>query len=693
MTYCLRKFASFATVSWKTATSLPRRPDELEKDPNKLNFKHDPEDFDVKDEIMDLPLDVTLDSDFDNHIDTVSADSTSEEQSTSEAVLSPTSSPLPKKGARHHQDRRRKMLQPKKKPRGGSRAAQSAVVTRRRGRPRRAPPPSLLEHDSEEEERRELEEGDHQDMMKWKEDEDMLTLNHFKDGLGEDEEEDEEEYDEEDEEMDEIDKKAQEEWKTHWGIKCDRCEAVFPFKSQFDNHYRSSYNARPTYTCSYCNKTMEKYSTFRSHCYRHVTEGRYRCEYCQKGFSLRSMLHVHILAKHTMVKPYICEECGKGFVTRPGLNIHLKKHKTDEKLEYPCSECGKVLHTRGGLTAHQNVHKLGRRFMCDVCGKTFTQKVNMQQHVKHHTGERPYACEKCGKCFAEKSHLNRHYSFHSEKRPFECKTCNKMYKTERCLKVHAMVHAEARPHVCTYCSKGFLSTTKLKQHYNIHTGERPYVCKFCERTFTNYPNWLKHTRRRHKTDPRTLRLAQASGVLPVQQEGIPTQSPDEKELPVSLGDSVRMLPKCKVPNYHKFGEDYAIPESNLKFAAKLKDTRVNNLTAAILGLGRVMLPIRILHQATKAMRLKAQEQPQPEVIISEVQQPDEEERLSVHSQQSQMSVMCLNNENNSATMMGGYPHQTQSHLHQASQQTHPHLLQAIAGDMRMQAPLQLQVGS
>nr|CAD7403059.1 unnamed protein product [Timema poppensis] len=87
----------------------------------------------------------------------------------------------------------------------------------------------------------------------------------------------------------------------------------------------------------------------------------------------------------------------------------------------------------------------------------------------------------------------------------------------------------------------------------------------------------------------------------------------------------------------------------------------------------------------------AQEQPQPEVIISEVQQPDEEERLSVHSQQSQMSVMCLNNENNSATMMGGYPHQTQSHLHQASQQTHPHLLQAIAGDMRMQAPLQLQV--
>lgn len=141
--------------------------------------------------------------------------------------------------------------------------------------------------------------------------------------------------------------------------------------------------------------------------------------------------------------------------------------------------------------------------MCDMCGKTFTQKVNMQQHVKHHNGERPHSCDKCGKSFAEKSHLARHYSFHSEKRPYKCEICQKMYKTERCLKVHSMVHASSRPYVCSYCSKGFLSSTKLKQHYNVHTGERPFKCKYCERTFTNYPNWLKHTRRRHKVDHKT----------------------------------------------------------------------------------------------------------------------------------------------------------------------------------------------
>ncbi|CAH1100136.1 unnamed protein product [Psylliodes chrysocephalus] len=340
---------------------------------------------------------------------------------------------------------------------------------------------------------------------------------------------------------DEMIVNVKEEWRAHWGVKCNMCEQVFPFKTEFDKHYISSYKSIPVYTCTFCNKSAEKYSTFRSHCYRHITEGRYKCQYCPKGFSLQSMLHVHILAKHTKVKPYNCEECGKSFVTKPGLKIHMKKHKTETKEDYPCVECGKVLHTRGGLTSHMNVHRLGRRFMCDVCGKTFTQKVNMQQHVKQHTGDKPHCCNKCGKTFAEKSHLVRHYSFHSEIRPFKCDVCQKMYKTERCLKVHSLVHAPARPFVCGHCSKGFLSSTKLKQHYNIHTGERPYKCKYCERTFTNYPNWLKHTRRRHKVDHKTgAELPSKEGVIKEEAPPTPMTTPTAHVIPTVSETPVEM---------------------------------------------------------------------------------------------------------------------------------------------------------
>lgn len=32
---------------------------------------------------------------------------------------------------------------------------------------------------------------------------------------------------------------------------------------------------------------------------------------------------------------------------------------------------------------------------------------------------------------------------------------------------------------------------------------RPYRCTYCPKDFTNFPNWLKHTRRRHKVDHKT----------------------------------------------------------------------------------------------------------------------------------------------------------------------------------------------
>lgn len=78
-----------------------------------------------------------------------------------------------------------------------------------------------------------------------------------------------------------------------------------------------------------------------------------------------------------------------------------------------------------------------------------------------------------------------------------------MYKTKRDLKLHLMVHSVQRPHKCSSCEKTFLSTSKLKQHLNIHTGSRPYKCEYCPKDFTNFPNWLKHTRRRHKVDHKT----------------------------------------------------------------------------------------------------------------------------------------------------------------------------------------------
>lgn len=39
--------------------------------------------------------------------------------------------------------------------------------------------------------------------------------------------------------------------------------------------------------------------------------------------------------------------------------------------------------------------------------------------------------------------------------------------------------------------------------FTNYSGARPYKCKYCSKDFTNFPNWLKHIRRRHKVDHKT----------------------------------------------------------------------------------------------------------------------------------------------------------------------------------------------
>lgn len=65
----------------------------------------------------------------------------------------------------------------------------------------------------------------------------------------------------------------------------------------------------------------------------------------------------------------------------------------------------------------------------------------------------------------------------------------------------------------------------------MHTGERPYACKYCERTFTNYPNWLKHTRRRHRVDHKT---GEELPPKPVKNEAV--------ETPITIPEQISSIP-------------------------------------------------------------------------------------------------------------------------------------------------------
>lgn len=305
--------------------------------------------------------------------------------------------------------------------------------------------------------------------------------------------------------------------RTKLTITCHKCRRMFETKVEFEFHYRKAYNQEPVYACGQCDKQILQYKAYRLHCYRHSNSAtqRYTCAVCAKVFHQKSDLTRHEAihepavapAQHTENAPIGCDRCDAVFATQAEVRVHVRKIHPIPKQMIECPDCGKFL-SAGSLYSHRKIHSVdGPRFRCEDCDKSFVQKINFIHHRKKHlpNDERPFPCQECDKAFFEKSHLQRHQFFHSEVRPYKCESCGKCYKTERCLKVHSAVHTPKsdRPFVCTECNKGFLSSSKLRQHSNIHSGLRPFKCQYCPRDFTNFPNWLKHIRRRHKVDHRT----------------------------------------------------------------------------------------------------------------------------------------------------------------------------------------------
>ncbi|XP_058453021.1 zinc finger protein 578-like [Malaya genurostris] len=307
--------------------------------------------------------------------------------------------------------------------------------------------------------------------------------------------------------------------RTKLTITCHKCAKQFETKIEYEFHYRKSYNQEPIYACTTCDKRITQYKAYRLHSYRHSHSAnqRYTCATCSKVFHQRSDLSRHesihetqsqepelAAAPNAVQEKLCCDRCDAAFDSQAEMRVHVKKNHPIPKQMIECPDCGKFL-SAGSLYSHRKIHSDGPKFTCEDCDKSFVQKINFIHHRKKHlpNDERPFPCGMCGKAFFERSHLQRHQFFHSEERPFKCGLCGKCYKTERCLKVHSAVHNADRPFVCVECNKGFLSSSKLRQHSNIHSGLRPFKCKYCSRDFTNFPNWLKHIRRRHKVDHRT----------------------------------------------------------------------------------------------------------------------------------------------------------------------------------------------
>ncbi|KAK7865144.1 hypothetical protein R5R35_002206 [Gryllus longicercus] len=279
---------------------------------------------------------------------------------------------------------------------------------------------------------------------------------------------------------------------------CTDCPSVLGSLQELRLHHQDVHQQPPTFKCVQCAKTYTRYRSFARHVKLHRNPKKFKCEECGKCFSQKTVLQSHRTV-HTDARPHVCPQCGKAFKQFSSLYLHSKCHLPDQvKPKFPCDICHKDFATKHTLETHRKIHTGERNFICDVCGKSFIAKGSLDYHILTHSGEKPHHCAVCGKGFKTARLLGKHATLHTGIKPHQCDVCGKQFRERGALREHGRIHTGAMPYTCEFCGKNFRFKGILTVHRRQHTGERPYSCAECRREFTNWANYNKHMKRRHR---------------------------------------------------------------------------------------------------------------------------------------------------------------------------------------------------
>jgi len=117
------------------------------------------------------------------------------------------------------------------------------------------------------------------------------------------------------------------------------------------------------------------------------TDNKFSCDQCNKQFSGKQILKIHIQSKHEGVM-FACNQCDKKFTQQGHLATHIKsKH---EGVKYPCNQCDYQATQHGNLITHIKSKHEGVKYACNQCDHQATQQSHLATHIQSkHEGVNP----------------------------------------------------------------------------------------------------------------------------------------------------------------------------------------------------------------------------------------------------------------------------------------------------------------
>lgn len=197
----------------------------------------------------------------------------------------------------------------------------------------------------------------------------------------------------------------------------------------------------------------------------------YGCPECDKTYTRKDKLKVHLLKEHGAIT---CKECPEHFEEHDQLVDHMKSTHGVEEILYTLPEPLNSQDTSSQSTTNQ------KPFGCHRCESIYGRKEKLILHLrqKHQTvliqnKQLDTNCKACGRYLSSLQSLKRHmlkwHSVQEEEvtpKEFICHSCGKPYQSMAGLDAHLLEHF-AKPFVCSVCGVCKFKTRQERKDHQL----------------------------------------------------------------------------------------------------------------------------------------------------------------------------------------------------------------------------------
>ena len=187
---------------------------------------------------------------------------------------------------------------------------------------------------------------------------------------------------------------------------------------------------------------------------------------------------------------YFCYDCDYGTNVKRSLTRHFITHGIGERFQ--CDQCDKDFTQKVSLSIHLRTHDgTAKRFSCQICDQQFTRKSSLKTHTLEIHEKKAIPCDQCFELFGSVNMLNQHKR--NEHVSINCGQCNQkvMLGTfARHIKLMHKITEKFNCHICEYVAnrKG-----NLKRHIEqTHDKKKNWICKACPYSCYEKANFVRH---------------------------------------------------------------------------------------------------------------------------------------------------------------------------------------------------------